>query len=376
MRILSVTTIPLRDDAASWRILNLAKLLKMKGFDVKIIQYLWGSKHKKIQKTNIKFDVPISEIPVYTFTVHLRHLIEICKNRCDLVYGNTHMGTFCSLLGKIKCPLIFDQHGGLVEEFLLRNGTPKLLTPSFFKFLVFKFIDYTDMYFADRILCVSHKMIEYLCDYKNIDADKLVYVPNGVDLEFFKPNNSDRVNILRKELGLENKLVFGYIGGFQKWQGVENFIRAAQMINDPEVSFIIVGGEKIVKKENLQIIPRVSRNYIVDYYSICDILVLPRPKHPATEIAAPTKFAEYTAVGKPVLTTNVGDATDFVRKYKCGIVVKDNSPRSLVEGILKFKELSERKLQMMGRNSRRLAEEEFDWGKIGDTLSKIVEEVV
>ena len=40
-------------------------------------------------------------------------------------------------------------------------------------------------------------------------------------------------------------------------------------------------------------IPKIPRAQIPDYYSACDVLVLPRPSHPATEIAAPTKFAEY-----------------------------------------------------------------------------------
>jgi len=163
----------------------------------------------------------------------------------------------------------------------------------------------------------------------------------STDLDFYKPQAGDKVNRLRKALGLEKKLVFGYIGGFARWQGVENLIEATKGIDTPELACVIVGAENKSRQGNTVFIPRVTRGRLLDYYSICDVLVLPRPSHPATEMAAPTKFAEYTAMGKPILTTNVGDAAELVRKYSCGIVVPSNSPRDLAKGIMQFRGMPE-----------------------------------
>ncbi|WP_048190958.1 glycosyltransferase [Methanobacterium sp. SMA-27] len=112
--------------------------------------------------------------------------------------------------------------------------------------------------------------------------------------------------------------------------------------------------------------PKLERSEIYDYYSICDVLVLPRPHSIATEIAAPTKFAEYCSMKKPILTSNVGDAADLIKRYNCGIVVENNDPEKLLEGILKFKNINNNDLKRMIKGSEELSKNEFDWNNIKD----------
>ena len=370
MKILSVCFSIPRDDAACWRISNIVKILRANGHEVDIVHYTKRSSYEKLEnKEQYEHDTFVmASMP----TVHLKHLRILRRGDYDLVYGNAHSAVFCSLLGKLtKTPLIFDMHGGLVEEFLLENGLNISIS---LKFILNKFIDFMDLKLSDKIICVSKKMIEYLHDQKGIPLKKMAYVTNGVDLEFFKPVNDEKVKNMKNRLGIEDKLVFGYMGGFQRWQGVENFIEAAKRNDDKYVVFLVVGGDKKTTKNNIIFIPKIPRIQIPGYYSICDVLVLPRPSHPATEIAAPTKFAEYTAMGKPILATNVGDAARFVREYKCGIVVGDNKPENLIKGINEFRDKSEEELKIMGKNSRKLAEREFNWKKVGINLLKAMEE--
>lgn len=370
MKILSVSPVP-GEDAAWWRIINIARILESNGHEVHFVHYCRKVSYKKLENKEQYADH--SFVVTSPMSVHIKHLKILRNGDYDLVYGNTHPSVFISFPGKLtKIPLIFDMHGGLVEEFLLENEFS--LNPSFLsKYILKKFIDFADLHFADKIICVSHKMIEYLHDQKGVPLEKMAYVTNGVDLGFFKPVNAEKVENMRKQLGIENKLVFGYIGNFQKWQGVENFIEAAKRTDDKDLAFLIVGGEKESREGNIVFVPKIPRAQIPDYYSICDVLVLPRPSHPATEIAAPTKFAEYTAMGKPILTTNVGDAAEFVREYKCGIVVDDNKVENLVKGINEFKDKSEEELKELGEKARKLAENEFDWEKVGNNLLKAIE---
>lgn len=370
MKILSVYVSTPDESAAWWRISNIARILKSNGHEVYFVHYCRRSSYEKLENKEQYADH--SFVMTSPMTVHFKHLKILRNGDYDLIYGNTHSGAFCSMLGKLtKTPLIFDMHGGLVEEILLENGFS--FNPAFLSgFIQNKLIDFADLHFADKIICVSRKMIEYLHNQKGVPLKKMTYVTNGVDLEFFKPVNAEKVENMRKQLGMEDKLVFGYLGNFQRWQGVENFMEAAKKIENNDLAFLIVGGEKESRRDNTIFIPKIPRAQIPDYYSVCDVLVLPRPSHPATEIAAPTKFAEYAAMGKPVLTTNVGDAAGFVREYECGIVVEDNSPGNLIKGINGFKGKSKDELEMMGENSRRLAENEFDWDKVSNNLLKVI----
>lgn len=374
MKILSVTTaIPSVHNAAWWRISNIAAILRSSGHEVDFVHYIRKPTLDKLD--NIESLKGHSFFITSPLTDHVTHLKVLLKNKYDLVYGNTHGGAFCSLLSKLtKTPLVFDMHGGLIEEYLLQNKFNFNLSWLFY-FIYLKLKDSSCLRFSDKIICVSHKMIELLYS-KGIPSNKVSYVTNGVDLDFFKPpNNKNTIDEMRRTLGIEDKLVFGYIGDFQKWQGVEYFINAAKKINNSNVAFLIVGGEKKIIKNNIIFLPRVKRNAIVDYYSICDILVLPRPNHLSTQIAAPTKFAEYTAMAKPILTTDVGDAADFVKQYNCGIVIKNTETTNMIEGIMDFKDFSNNELIALGNNSRRLAENEFNWEVVRTKLLNVLNHI-
>jgi glycosyltransferase involved in cell wall biosynthesis len=367
MKILSVHISTPNEYAAWWRILNIVKILRAGGHDVDVVHYVRKALYEEL-KDKEKY-AQDSFVIISTPTVHLKHLKVLRNGDYDLVYGNEHSGAFCSILGRlIKTPLIFDMHGDLIEEsILMNNATMGRLSLN-------RSIDFMDLKFSSKIICVSKKMIEYLHDQKGVPFEKMAYVTNGVDLEFFKHVDYEKSVILKNKLGLADKLIFGYVGDFQKWQGVEKIISSAKKIgDDKDLAFLIVGGKRELRQNNTLFIPKIPRAQVPDYYSVCDVLVLPRPSYLTAEIAAPTKFAEYSAMGKPILTTNVGDAADFVREYNCGIVVEDNAPTSLMRGIKEFRSKSIEELKEMGINSRKLAENEFDWRKVGDKLLRVVD---
>lgn len=377
MRILSVTGTILKDDAASWRIRNIIYLLKTMGHNVMLVQYVRDRNNKYSDTDNFNIDgVPSKIISVSKYSVHHQHLRELRKDEYNLVYGNTHYGALCALAGCLtKVPLVVDMHGGHIEEFLINRQSDTLTGKSHilsFELLHCKLREILVHNISRKIICVSRKMIRYLHERKGISLEKMTYVPNGVDLTSFKPVDEKKLNVLKHRLQLQNKITFGYIGGFHKWQGVGNLIMAAKRCKDPDCVFIIVGGPHRYKEENILFIPWTPREQLLEYYSVCDILVLPRPRHPSTEIAAPTKFAEYTAMGKPILTTDVGDPADLVKKYDCGIVVADNSPDNLLSGIFEFKRMPESQLKIMGERARILAEQEFDWSKVAILLQKAI----
>ena len=366
----------LKDDAMSRRIVNINRLLVSFHHEVHLIQYVRKSVWQSTAGNGVDlsaFDHSIAFSP--RGFVNLRHLLELDKDNYDLVYGNTYGGAFWSVLGKMKkLPLIYDMHGSLVEEYRL-NATSHLNPKTVTNLLAKKVVEGTAIRFSDRIMCVSRKMMLYLNRERGVPLKKTHYVTNGVDLAFFKNAPDSEVQILKKSLGIDDKLVFGYIGETQKWQGAESFIDAAKKIADQKSIFLVVGGKNkdIQRSGNLIFVPRISHMQIPLYSSICDVLVLPRPSHLATEIAAPTKFAEYTAMSKPILSTNVGDAAELVNMYNCGVVVENNSERNLLSGIQKFSETPSDILKEWGKNSRKLAEEEFDWDKIKWKLNEAID---
>jgi len=371
MKILSVDISVPRNNAEYWRISNIARILEDNGHEVDLVHYCRRSSYERLRDkkkyNNHKFVI------TSPMGVQIKHLKILSDKKYDLVYANNGLAAFSSFLGKLtKIPLVFDMHGDALQELLLRYGFS--LNPSVLaKFIQYKIMEFANLRASNEIICVSNRMIQYLHNQKGVPLEKMSYVTNGVDLDFFKYRGNERVESLKNKLGMENKIIFGYIGGFHKMQGLTNFIEVAKSIDDNEVAFLIVGGNETSKYGNITFISKIDRLLVPDYYSICDILVLLRPFHIATDIAAPTKFAEYTSMGKPVFTTNVADATQLVKKYECGIVIENNEIKNLKNGINEFKEFPETKLKKMGKNSRKLAEKEFDWEKVSVKLLKALE---
>lgn len=369
MKILSVCTSIPGNNSMWLRISKIGEMLESKGHEVHFIHYIRKRSYNEIKNPDDFKNH--SFVIVSSLTVHIKHLKFLKKGNYDLVYGNTASSAFISLLGKVtKVPLLFDMHGDIVEEFLIGNKFS--LFSSFLPILIYKkLVNSISLRLSNHIITVSNEMINNLNLNKGIPLEKMSYITNGIDLDLFKPSKNKNLD-LKKKLGIENKFIFGYIGALDKWQGVDRFIDAAREINDKNTIFLIVGCEKSKRENNIVYVPKVPYSQITSYYSICDVLTLPRPHHISTEVAAPTKFAEYTAMEKPILTTNVGDAANLVKKYKCGIVTEGDSPKNIVDGISEFLNLSKKQLDIMGKNSRKLAEKEFDLKKIAIKLDSIL----
>ena len=360
MKILSIVTGIPPENSARIRILKNASILSDNGNDVEFLFYVW----KINNKHNLDISFKYSVIEIFRNPLnHFKYFMKIITGKYDVIYYNFHIPIFYLFVNFFKTKIILDRHGDSIYEFLIYNST-SFSFELFFK----KLQNFFDLKFSDKIICVSHKMIDDLVK-NGVKKNKLFYVTNGVDLKYF--------NISTKKIRnskTQNKLVFSYIGAFDKWQGVDNFIKSAEHLkDDPNLIFLIVGGDKNFKDGNIIYLPKVSQKEVLKYYYISDIFVLPRPHHPATEVAAPTKFAEYAAMGKPILTSNVGDAALLVIKYNCGIVIENNAPENIIKGILEFKNKTKDELFNMGKNSRKLAECEFNLNKISKDFIKIIE---
>jgi glycosyltransferase involved in cell wall biosynthesis len=136
----------------------------------------------------------------------------------------------------------------------------------------------------------------------------------------------------------------------------------------PDVHLLLVGydadnaahrevKQRVDRSPRVTLLPRQTPEEALRLLKACDALVLPRPRVPIAVTAAPTKFVEYCALGKPVIVTDVGDAADWVRGFACGAVATDATPSGLAEAILKVRQADATEL---GRRARALAEREFD----------------
>lgn len=218
----------------------------------------------------------------------------------------------------VDVKFVNDVHGSPVaENYLLRNAEVDLRSD--LSIIQSKMME-SLAYRRDDYFVTCSKALEQYHIRKGVRKERISIIRNGVDTQLFKPSNTN----------LENEtFTVTYAGAFQKWQGIENLIRAAELLEKSDVKFKIIGftNNDFLKKEirqrlgnKAELIDRLPRTELVQHLHKSDILVIPRSKHLATELAFPTKFAEYIAVGKPVIVTRVDETSRFVIKNDCGFV--------------------------------------------------------
>ncbi len=281
----------------------------------------------------------------------------------DVVHAGADSACYVmSVLKKLrKVRLIFDIHGGIEEYFL----TERLF--GFINYLPYMqglLLNELSMRNSDYFVACSKPLFDRLV-VRGIVSSNATIIRNGVDTNLFKPQASRSGS---------SDFVVTYAGAFQKWQGIENFVNAAMMLKEADVKFRIIGFRnedyplkshlKQILSDKAELIDSLNKHDLINQLCSSDILVIPRSKNYASQLAFPTKFAEYIATGKPVIVTAVDETASFVRKYHCGFVCEP-SAQSIARTIVDAKKLPPDTLLEMGRHGRRLAETMFDLQVIG-----------
>lgn len=161
-----------------------------------------------------------------------------------------------------------------------------------------------------------------------------VVVPNGIDVNKFKPDHARRERY-RAELGInESDRVLGLIARVHPMKDHINFIRAAALVAGkiPGIRLVLAGkGTEEVAFQNLLKGYGVADQAIclglvqdpVDVYRALDIAVLSS----AWGEAWPNVLGEAMACGVPCVATDVGDSKSILGE--CGTVVPAADPEAL-----------------------------------------------
>ncbi len=289
--------------------------------------------------------------------------------KCDFIHAGGN-AAFAAAFFKpfTRARLIHDVHGDALSEAHLEHSHRRNLLSAYWilQALTIEAMAYRH---ADYFLVVSKPQRERLMRESRISSDRIALIRNGVDLELFcqPPRNRN------------GSFVVSYAGGFQHWQGIDLLVKAAELLPTNGTRLKIIGfsdqhadiRSRIAQSlgEKAELVDRVTQRELISHLAAADALIIPRPSHPAVEVAFPTKFSEYLAVGKPVIVCDVDETSHLVQHHGCGLVSKPD-PVSLAETIRAAAHLSQDELRRMGQNARRLAEREFSWDRIGRTYAE------
>ncbi|MEB3282572.1 MAG: glycosyltransferase family 4 protein [Lyngbya sp.] len=208
-----------------------------------------------------------------------------------------------------------------------------------------------------------------------------IYLPNGKDIDLFDPVHY-HLEVSRERLGWSRYRILMFPGAPRPYKGVEDVLMALDLLNQPDLRLVIVGGSpyddydrQLIEKWGRWMLkmPKQSALEMPAVVSAAHIIVVPQRDTPAAQAQFPLKLTDGMAMAKPVLATKVGDIPEILGDT--GYLVEPGSPQQLAEAIQhifnNYEAASER-----GIKARQRCVERYSITAMADILSKLLKEIL
>ncbi|WP_273277816.1 glycosyltransferase family 4 protein [Methanothrix soehngenii] len=285
-----------------------------------------------------------------------------------------------------KIPIIFIQAAIATNLSEISSANSGLVSKVYAKsiHMQYNFIEKRAIEMSDKVVVLSHSRMREVCDFYNLSKEKFEVITPGVDLEFFKPSEKDKM--LLRELSLpNNSKIILTVCRLSHEKNLEMLIRAFNKINIKNAYLVFVGdGPERIYLERLvdllNIINRIrfvgTRKDVERFYSIADVFVLPSTYEGFGQV-----FIEAMASGVPCIGLksdypNVVVACDeIIRNGRSGYLANAYSIDDLADKIEKI--ISNDNLRdKLGIESRKICEEEYTWKKCVGTLLELSQTIL
>ncbi|MEM3907928.1 MAG: glycosyltransferase family 4 protein [Nitrososphaerota archaeon] len=378
---------PRKGGAIELYVLKLYEALRRLGVEAYVIDRLWSN----IDKNNYIVRVKVPTLVDFEILTRLlgpsKHPIlkevvfGIYSSRVlrefDIIHANTAwVGyTLAHKIHKLRARFVYTCHNPLWPEENVYFGER-----------VVRVIESYTMKKANAVIALNETMKRALTEKAGVNQDKIFVVPNGVDIEFFKPGlKCDEINA---KYGLEGKRVVLFVGRVTRGKGVHLLLEAVRILKDKhglrDVKVAIVGPlSGSFGNDTLTYYARVLREYAIKnnidavftgsldieelryLYSCSHVLVLPSYFE-----AFPMVLIEAMASGLPVIGSKAGGIVDIVENGVNGYLFEKGSANELAEK-LHLVLLDESLRHKLSINSRAIAESKYSWSTIASKLLKI-----
>lgn len=263
----------------------------------------------------------------------------------DIIHAHSHYlaGKYgLRVAKKRKIPFIYEVRGfieeNIVANFIKTANKKKQLS---YSYNVIKKNETDLMKKSDLLITLSESMKNEILE-RDIAHQKIKIIPNGTDTEILKPIPINQK--LKKELGLENHYVVGFIGRIIWYEGIEVLLKSiSYLIKEiKNIKILLVGNidktyykylYKLSKEMNISkhliYVGRVPHEKIKDYYSIIDIIVLPRINFKVCRIVTPLKPIEAMAFKTLVIASDFPAFRSIITPKETGDLFEPENPEDL-----------------------------------------------
>jgi glycosyltransferase involved in cell wall biosynthesis len=232
--------------------------------------------------------------------------------------------------------------------------------------------------FADRIVINSPGFTSHL-EAIGIPGEKIKLVPNGVDLDIFRPDMDG--NEVRVRYGVQDRVVAVYAGSLGMANDIDTILNAAEVTRDENISFILVGDGKERRNLEQKCQERKIKNVIFtgpqkkqdipSFLAAADAGVVTLLDIPLFKTVYPNKVFDTMACGKPVVLLVDGVARQLVEEAQAGLFVPPANPVKLAKAMIYLRD-NPIEAHAMGRRGRAFLEGRYDREKCAQLMHQVL----
>lgn len=355
---------------------NLALNMAKRGHEVKIFTISVDHRDSVEKYENITIYRYAKSFSVGYFNVSFGLFYKPLKHQVDIVHAHSSgIAGFTAIqyARRKHIPFVLTHHGELSAEGY-DNFIQRMCASFYRKYLMEKVLSYPNVIISPSESFINES--KFLGKYR----DKIVVIPNGINLEEFGiPYSREEC---KSKLGLNGNNVVLFIGTLYPIKGLHILLKAMpKIIKDHENTiFVFIGGGDIDKYKGLSEELGVKKHvkfagFIGDaskkalYYKAAEVFVLPSLRESFGVVNL-----EAMACGIPIVASNVGGIPDVIKHGENGLLVPPKDPEALADAIIYLLE-NEEEREKMGRNGRKISKN-YSWAMIAEKTEKVYEKLI
>ncbi len=194
---------------------------------------------------------------------------------------------------------------------------------------------------------------------------------SGVNIEKFKPMEKTKEDDIIR---------FLFIGRIMKEKGIEEYLQVAESLikKYSNIEFQILGS---FEEDRYKDIIYDNKNEKIKYLGRSDdvrneIREVDCIVNPSYHEGMSNVLLEGAAMGKPLIASNIPGCKEIIEEGYNGYLFEVKSVESMEEKLIQFIELDEESKEIMGKNSRRKVEKEFDRNIVINEYMKVIKDIL
>lgn len=231
---------------------------------------------------------------------------------------------------------------------------------------------------ADKVITLLPGVATYFQE-KGYDPQKLVWIPNGIDVANFPFIPQEKENAVWTLI---------YFGAHGKANGLDNLLEAMALLaqDHPEekLNLLLIGDgpekprlmdrAKELQLQQVTFLNPIPKESIPKICATADAFIFNLVDLPVFRYGiSANKLFDFMAGGRPILFC-CQSQNNPIEEAVCGLTVPPASPSALAKAILALRALPFSKRQRMGLRARVYVEEHHDFGKLSKILAALMEE--